>query len=53
MGATETQEVLFEHQEQFCCNDQVAQGGCGVSIFAGIQKLSGCSHGQLVLGGSA
>ena len=56
---TETREVPCERQETpFCCEGdqalaQVAQGGCGISILGGIQKLRGHSPGQPGLGGLA
>ena len=55
----ETQEAPSEHQETlFHCEGgrvlaQVAQIGCGVSIFRDIQKLSGRGPGQPALGGRA
>ena len=58
-GQTEAQEAPSEHQETFfhCEHDQaleqIAEGGCGVSICGDIQKPTGHSPGQLALGGPA
>jgi len=55
---TETQEIPSEHQEMlfYCEGDQalkqLAQGGCGVSLLGGIQKMTH-GPGQPAIGGPA